>query len=82
MVRGHLSNYKGINTLNLVGKLKQQKLSETNRIRLQDIESTISGNYAIFAIPKNTEDLMLQRTENMLGTNEASTLTPPQHRMH
>jgi DNA-binding NarL/FixJ family response regulator len=82
MVKGHLSNYKGINTLNLVDQLKQQKLSETNRIRLQDIESTISENYATFAIPTNTEDFMLKRTENILSTNEASTLTPPQHRMH
>ncbi len=55
MVRANLSNYKGVNTLDLVSQLEQLTLSETNRIRLNDIIATIKNSPKQFEAPSAPE---------------------------
>ena len=82
MVRAHLSNYKGINTLSLTEQLKQQALSKTNRMRLEDIEADISADYATFSAPANTENVIAERVESMLLTNDAETSLDSKPALH
>ena len=75
MVRGHISNYKGINTLQLTEQLSQLGLSATNRDRLEQIEADIMADYATFAAPESAESAIAERVDKMLVNTEPESET-------
>jgi hypothetical protein len=76
MVRSHLSNYKGINALNLLHQLNTQDLSATNSTRLTEIKADIMADYANFAAPNNTEESIAERVETMLSKQQRESIAP------
>ena len=56
MVRARLSNFRGVHTILLAEQLDTYKLSETNRLRLDDITQTIAEYPHHFQLNQSTAD--------------------------